>query len=100
MTQAELKIQFVRAYLKARKDQLELVALKAKVLPIIKDTGEIVAGHKLATALRPVYSDVTLDEARKYDAVIKAIDSAKLTAEIKAGAKVEGVKYTKYITVT
>lgn len=79
------------------KDRLE--ELKIKIIPKMTDESQVVQSHVISLQQRPVFTNVTLDEARKFDAVKKVVNTTKLNAELKNGAQIKGVTFTKYLSV-
>ena len=91
--------KFVNVWVRYQQVSKELEELKKSVVEIIPDNGVIVDGYKVTTSERAVFSGVTLETARKFNAVKKVVNTTKLNEALKSGVQVEGVDYTKYINV-
>jgi hypothetical protein len=93
--------KYLQIWLEYQRVSKELNAMKPKIISqlVAEQKSVAVKGYTLSVSSRPVFSKVTLETARKFDAVHKVVNSTKLNEILKQGNQIEGVEYTNYINV-
>jgi len=90
--------KYVDAWLRYQHAKTELDALKTNVIKKLGGPKQA-SGYVLTVRERPVFTHVTLETARKYDAVKKVVNTTLLLKYLKEGKDIKGVDYTKYVYV-
>ena len=90
---------YLNAWVALQKATKAVDEIKAKIVNEIPEDGISIGDYKLMVRSRPIFTKVSLDEARKYNAVKKVVNTTVLNAYLKKGKKIKGVDYTKYVTV-
>lgn len=91
--------KYVNTWVKYQQIMHELEQEKKTIIDIIPESGVEVDGYRVTISERPVFSGVTLETARKFGAVHKTVNTSKLVEVLHEGKKVDGVDYTKFVTV-
>lgn len=91
--------KYLDIWLEYQRVSKQLDDLKEQVIVKINEDGHEVNGYVISLSKRPNFSKVSLEEARKFDAVKKVINTTKLNQFLKDGEQIHGVTYTPYVNV-
>ena len=98
MTKAQMLDQYLKIYLARNEYERQLDDIKKKLLPKITKPVEY-NGFTVKKVTRPVFSEVSLETARKYDAIKEAVDTKVLKDFMLRGVNVKGVRFTEFLQV-